>query len=61
MAKCNWKIDPHTDAEILIVDGVERVRISDAKNMRQDEGKPGASNISVDDLRKQLEADFGCN
>jgi len=61
MANCEWKTDPANGAEILFVDGVEKVRITDAANMRADEGLPGASLITVDELREQLEKEFGCD
>lgn len=60
MANCEWKIDPESGAEMLIVDGVEKVRITDAANMRADEGQTGASLITVDELREQMEKEFDC-
>ena len=58
MANCEWKTDPTSGAEILFVDGVEKMRISDAANMRADEGRPGASLITVDELKEQMEKEF---
>ena len=60
MATCNWNTDPKSGAEILMVEGVEKVRISDAANMRADQGRPGASHITVDELKAMLEKEFGC-
>jgi len=57
MADCKW-IRTNEGAEILIVDGVEKMRISDAHNMRADEGKPGASLITVDELKEMMEREF---
>lgn len=57
MPQCEWKTD-HNGADILIVDSTEKVRITDAKNMRQNEGKPNTSCITVNQLRKELEALF---
>lgn len=61
MANCEWKTDPASGAEILFVGGTEMVRISDAVNMRVDEGLPGASLITVDELKEELKRLFGCD
>ena len=58
MSECKWIKDPQSGAEYLELDGVEKVRISDARNMRTDEGKSGSSSITVDELKEQLEAEF---
>lgn len=60
MSECKWSTDQQSGAEYLMLDGVEKVRISDARNMRNDEGRSGSSTITVDGLRTQLEAIF-CN
>ncbi|WP_297533286.1 hypothetical protein [Thalassolituus sp.] len=58
MANCEWKTDSDSGAETLFVDGVEKIRISDAANMRADEGRQGASLITVDELKEQMEKEF---
>jgi len=60
MANCEWKIDPASGAEMLVVDGVEKARITDAVNMRADGGRTGASLITVDELKEQMEKEFDC-
>ena len=34
MANCEWKTDSDSGAETLFVDGVEKIRISDAANKK---------------------------
>lgn len=55
-----WKKDPGTGDDVLIVDGKERGRIPQPDQKKFDQGKPGGSIIGHDDLKKELERLAGC-
>ncbi len=61
MARHEWKIDNHTGDAILIVDSIERARIPSPNQKMMDQGKPGGSISSYEDLKLELERLAGCS
>ena len=60
MSKCNWIVEPDTGDHVLMKDGKECGRVREGENIKADEGKPGSSIYTLEDLKAQLEKECSC-
>ena len=60
MSKCIWILEERTGDHILVVNGKEKGRIKSGEEIKMDEGKPGSSIYTLEELKGQLEKEFQC-
>ena len=60
MSNCNWIVEDDTGDHVLMSNGKECARIPEGNNIKTDEGKPGASTITLEEIKEQLEKECNC-
>lgn len=60
MSKCRWVVEQPSGDHVLMKDGKECCRIKEGENTKFDEGRPGASTITLAELRADMEKECGC-
>ena len=60
MSKCIWILEETTGDHILVVNGKEKGRIRSGEVIKMDEGEPGSSIYTLEELKEQLEKEFQC-
>lgn len=60
MSKCKWVVEANTGDHVLLKAGKECGRIKEGEGIKADEGKPGSSTYTLQELKAQLENECGC-
>lgn len=60
MSKCHWVVEQPSGDHVLMKDVSECGRIREGESIRRDEGMPGSSLTTIQELRETLEREFGC-
>ena len=56
MNKCHWIVE--SGDHILYCDGDKKVTIPRGDDIKADEGRPGASTVTLEELKSDLEKEF---